>query len=91
MSMANNGWISVKDRLPNIDEEVLVLARGMGILKGQSRCAVAYIVDRVYYTAVPAKTEPRWRCPIQFFLTDFQITHWMPLPEPPKEDDDETD
>lgn len=79
------GWISVKDRLPMIDEDVLVFARGKedGFI-GETKIGIAYITDYMYFGCSPIKVVPQWRCPIQFFLTDYEITHWMPLPEPPK-------
>ena len=68
-------WISVKDRLPESPRFVLVFVRH------------------------PPKGEfPAWSC----MMTDMylgngwlenadseahEITHWMPLPEPPKEDE----
>lgn len=87
-----SGWISVKDRLPMIDENVLVFAQGKedGFI-GETKIAIAYMTDCTYFGGSPIKVEPRWRCPLQFFLTDYEITHWMPLPKPPKEDDDGTD
>ena len=54
-------WISVKDRLPNIDEQCLLC-----------------IENRI--------TKYRWVA-IGYFHTNYDeyVTHWMPLPEPPKE------
>lgn len=62
-------WISVKDRLPEIGERVLTLDK-----RGR-------IGDREYY-----RFESGFIC----FRPDGlvpgkDITHWMPLPEPPKE------
>ncbi|PWM23660.1 MAG: hypothetical protein DBX40_07575 [Clostridiales bacterium] len=65
------GWISVKDRLPEIDEDVLMFF-GTGIMAVGFRlddaawCAYS---DGEYYS--DCYTHP---------------THWMPLPEPPKEE-----
>ena len=30
-----------------------------------------------------------WQSPWQYFFWNYEITHWMPLPEPPKEDANE--
>ena len=61
-------WISVKDRLPEQDTWVLVYSARAFIFSHQMVCLHG---------------EPR-----QFFAKGFElhpdeITHWMPLPEPP--------
>ena len=57
-------WISVKDRLPIEEIDVLAFA---------GECQV------VLYRA------GRWLYDDAWFAHDEPITHWMPLPEPPKE------
>ena len=71
------GWISVKDRLPNRD--------GLYVVYGQTEAMRELLPDN----------DPIWMCYYRkergFYDTelcrgyDF-ITHWMPLPEPPKEE-----
>ncbi len=66
-------WISVKDRIPKRDELVLV-----------------YGEDGVFRAYTDAHDKfPSWQCsPIGSYAGDgcvFGITHWMPLPEPPKD------
>lgn len=63
----SNGWISVKDRLPeNPQERVLV--------KTHSDCVVGNPkVDTDRYMAG------------MWVRYGGHVTHWMPLPEPPKE------
>jgi hypothetical protein len=62
-------WISVKDRLPNEHEKVLVLFGGdnilIGIMDSNNEWFVFYSDGRN--------------------IEDFErpISHWMPLPEPP--------
>lgn len=79
-------WISVKDRLPEVDTNVLAYARGKNdpIYK-------IIITSMGNLFDVDIKTKPYWREPWQHFDTMYEITHWMPLHEPPKEekDDDE--
>jgi hypothetical protein len=61
-------WISVKDRLPEVLESVLIL----------------------YAPTNEARNDYRMECwnwpenPV--YETQF-VTHWMPLPEPPKEEE----
>lgn len=71
-------WISVKDRLPEKSQEVIVFCRTPGLND---------FVNTVYYSAKfqefnwcdfmgdPPKSEKGYR----------DVTHWMPLPEPPEE------
>lgn len=64
-------WISVKDRLPSIGENVLVYdERFIDI-------SIGYISDFLNYR----KT---WIVDCGESVSD-TVTHWMPLPEPPKE------
>ena len=79
-----SGWISIKDRMPKLGQEVLVYA--IGKING-------FIGDRVYaickcYIQHILPSSPGhevWSTLWQYFHTDYEITHWMPLPEPPKE------
>ena len=65
-------WISVKDRLPSNTEPVLVC----GVRNGIKICR--YWVNRDYGGSLQHV----------FFNNNksVTVTHWMPLPEPPKED-----
>ena len=71
-------WISVKERLPRHGVEVLVLWKTH---KNKKQCAVAAIwKDKDYgwhfrYNDVDGAN----------LLDDSQVTHWMPLPPPPKQ------
>jgi hypothetical protein len=66
-------WVSVKDRLPKKNELVLV--------NGDDGIFRAYCDGDLEF--------PSWQCsPIGSYAGDgcvFGITHWMPLPKPPKE------
>ena len=78
-------WISVKDRLPEIDERVLVF--GVGKYEhfvGSTMTAITCMSDANLIDC-RLETQPYWLEPRQYYLTDYEITHWMPLPEPPKE------
>lgn len=57
-------WISVKDRLPEDQEDVLVCTRSKNGVRNIDKGYMA--IDRFIH---------RGRA---------EVTHWMPLPEPPK-------
>lgn len=62
-------WIQVEDRLPEYYEIVLVFTR-----------------PKIFTLAFRSKVKNReWWDPDRFDLVDVPITHWMPLPDPPKE------
>ena len=77
------GWISVNDRMPE---------------QAGYRCLVAAkFIDGTYcmFTAFTGYGEPGWWTYENLFMEeapnnkvhhDFKVTHWMPLPEPPKEE-----
>ena len=76
-------WIPVEERLPNANkwkyeyESVGVIVR----IDGQKTTAY-----RIYERAVKrGKTVYRWKYPWET-ISGEKITHWMPLPEPPKEE-----
>ena len=72
-----SGWISVKDRLPeNPDELVLVIANGMyeNVALKDAYCMANYCPDEGWVLEMWPDFEA------------VQISHWMPLPEAPKEE-----
>lgn len=77
-------WISVKDRLPEVDTNVVVYAEGKN--DPIYRIVITSMSDKNIFDP-RIKREPYWREPWQFFDTMYEITHWMPMPEPPKEDE----
>lgn len=67
-----NGWISVKDRLPENETEVLIYCpEFVCTIKLAMWIEDGFYVDREDLIVKPA---PNGYC-----------THWQPLPEPPKE------
>lgn len=78
-------WIPVTERLPEKDIEVLVFAEGIieGFF-GDTVIAISKRYDFKIFT--DSEGVEVWQSPWQYFLTDYEITHWMPLPEPPKEE-----
>ena len=69
-----NQWIPVTERLPEVGKKVLVFAYGHDVLTArmQKRTEYGY---------------PMFECNGTFFEIAKlgRITHWMPLPEPPKD------
>lgn len=65
------GWVSVKDRIPEEDTDVLAWNE-LGI-------------EIAAYTTNPVK---RW---YSYTGNDVFVKYWMPLPEPPEEEDHEAD
>lgn len=62
-----NSWISVKDRLPEEGELVLIHRSG-------ERLSVDYMIDL-------SPEPPAWACILDDEFA--KVTHWMPLPEKP--------
>lgn len=70
-------WTSVKDKLPEDDGYVLVYAVGK----------YDTVLEIARYAQRESVNGPKgWIYPYPFFPQEYTITHWMPLPEPPKED-----
>jgi len=70
-------WISVKDRLPEDRQEVLTYWP----MRDQIQ------VQRYYYEYTSAEDGPWFMFGWQnHLLSEGRITHWMPLPDPPKGD-----
>lgn len=63
-------WISVKDRLPE-DGKVLCVRKSEAFR------------DRRYVDIL--NVDHGWFMDGAFVVADGNVTHWMPLPEPPKE------
>lgn len=86
-------WIPVEERMPEGEDPVLILVKETehyGLHKGKSKvyyCQyLAYWDDEEWYTTwcngcrkiTDTANEPN--------ADDYEVTHWMPLPEAPKED-----
>ncbi|EFK6636765.1 DUF551 domain-containing protein [Escherichia coli] len=66
-----DGWISCSERMPDDGQHVIILCDGAFVLYAQYR-------DGEFFDVVRNGEE--------FFETQSRnVTHWMPLPEPPKE------
>jgi hypothetical protein len=73
-------WVSVKDRLPDDDSEYLISMYHRFMIGGIYKKYTGRFVAKYY------AEYKEWR-----IMNDVctSVTHWMPLPTPPKEDDAE--
>lgn len=71
-------WIRVTDELPEYDTNVLIYAIGT---RDDSVIAITSYTNRKFGYNIEGWIEP-W----QYFFYDYTITHWMPLPSAPKEE-----
>lgn len=73
-SGATMKWVSVKDRLPELDEQCLCCYR----FRNEG---MRFIGVLTYFAA---DNEPHWQH--EKGVSGLKVTHWMPLPELPKEE-----
>lgn len=81
-------WISVKDRLPEAGQEVLAISHGWGdrlVYVGQRKKMEAQTSP---LTGITSKASD-WLLWGWSYIREPQVTHWMPLPEPPKGEADD--
>ena len=78
-------WISVKDRLPELDQDVLVYAVGKedGFLDTTHIVISQRCISHIFPWDQGVE---EWLAPWPYFNRNYEITHWMPLPSPPEED-----
>lgn len=74
-----NGWISVKDRLPEKDENYIVTVCDEGCSAGEGIWYSTVVVVAEYY-----KGSWTWYDGGHEYSLDGIVTHWMPMPNPPK-------
>ena len=85
------GWISVKDRMPELCTSVLCYAEPKDFFNEAGKLDPELVVC---FRFVPLAFKPRRKCdlderwsePWPHFNLEYKVTHWMPLPEPPKEE-----
>ena len=71
--MSNSGWISVDDRLPETGCEVLAYIKHLNPRFGPHTVVL-------YASASP---DHFWEYDEGELSYNWNVTHWMPLPEPP--------
>lgn len=73
IAKSRDKWISVEGRLPEVDQPIMICAFGKSVGEGVYRGHDGFHhVWKMY-----ASSGTYW---------DDEVTHYMPLPEPPKED-----
>ena len=72
-------WISVKDRLPEEDENYIVTACDEGCSAGEGIWYSTVVVVAEYY-----KGSWTWYDGGSEYSLEGIVTHWMPMPNPPK-------
>ena len=68
-------WISVKEQLPEEKTEVLVVCKNLSVFVAKN---FTFHDEQIWTTAGPLGSGRR--------IATNRITHWMKLPQPPKED-----
>lgn len=78
-----SSWISVKERMPEAEQKVLVYAVGYAFgFEGDTVMAITC-------QSMHRDGSMYWHSPWQYFQSDYKITHWMPLPPCPEQEDDD--
>lgn len=65
-------WISVKDRLPELEKHVIICF--IGYISGQKLRKIDYLIQE-------HNNKPEWK----YTSADTEVTHWTTLLEPPTE------
>lgn len=83
-----NEWVSVEERLPEYNPGTG--AKSYWVAKkdnaGNWQMKIAQYCDYGYAMTVDAETEVTWRD--WDFTKIVNVTHWMPLPEPPEKENE---
>ena len=72
-------WVSVKDRLPENQQDVLVVKQ---LKSGQRNIGIGYCITDYEYKNF--QTGETWRAPYWVCSGNSNVIYWMPLPEIPK-------
>jgi hypothetical protein len=75
-----NNWVKVSDKLPEPAKSEDVLSKGCLIWKTDNEEPGEGVIDLACYS-YPRQAWITSEGPTRYYET---VTHWMPLPEPPK-------
>lgn len=76
-------WIPVTERLPEPDKEVLLIVHGWEDRLYYTGCLHRQEAERSWLTGIESKASDWAICGFSY-LREPIVTHWMPLPPPPK-------
>ena len=77
-------WIPVTERLPERDKEVLLIVHGWKDRLYYTGCLHRQEAERSWLTGIESKASD-WKIWGFSYLREPIVTHWMPMPQPPKE------
>ena len=93
--MQDRRWIPVTERLPDSDQEVFLCTREIETYgKHHEKKKIYRNIYRGYFDGEEWLTSYCHGCEYIFKMNEIypnetiEVTHWMPMPEPPKEDND---
>ena len=75
----NDGWISVDDKLPEDDVDVLITYADIDDENYTDICITTYGNAYLGGNKLDFK---EWRSPFEYFKTNYKVIAWRPLPEP---------
>ena len=76
-------WIPVTERLPERDKEVLLIVHGWEDRLYYTGCLHRQEAERSWLTGIESKASD-WKIWGFSYLREPIVTHWMPIPQPPK-------
>ena len=75
----NDGWISVDDKLPEDDVDVLITYADIDDENYTDICITTYGYAYLGGNKLDFK---EWRSPFEYFISNYKVIAWQPLPEP---------
>lgn len=76
----DNGWVSVKEALPDTNDDVLITYKSNDEEDDYRAIAIScYREER--FGGIPLGVKD-WQPPFEYFRGNYNVITWMPLPEP---------